>query len=547
VVGNPVGDTQNYSILLVESDKRESDKLKYIFDGMYQFSVRADVESALEHIEKEPPDIVLTNIKFSSLESFLQVTDDLDGFYLCEHIKRHKRRDVRDIHVIFLTDSEDSRDSAKAFELGASDYIRKPYDILDLFSRIEIKLKRKEEKSALYSSIKDLIEDKKVRNKKNLDFRTSLFNKHKSDISKYQIELDRLRGQISEFESKIEFYKRFQSENRKLREQLDALQKQLNSASESDLSSESEDSGSSDEDTNSEDIELIKDVLKEINAEFRFEEIHIREIVNKILGQEFSFDKVDNLSFINSIVDVIKIFTKNELLDLESEPPLRDQIKDNLDSLVEYISKTYINRYLFYFAVALLESIGEKSQNAINFLKFYDGQVEITPNGVRFQKPTIQGENGSLWNIVSILQIVGQRAKGKEIVVEQQKSIDDTKAKLNNVKNQIYTVVSRDKLLTNDKLKQKVSFAKKIEIIEDTLNEEKREIPKTDKDAIGEVELKIIKLHNISKLAEKYENFIRQESKKMEKLINYYKPTEEKFSRIALSIAKSFLKIKIIK
>jgi DNA-binding response OmpR family regulator len=545
VAGNPIGDTQNYSILLVESDKRESDKLKYIFDGMYQFYVRADVESAIEHIESEPPDIVLTNSKFSSLESFLQVTDDLDGFYLCEHIKKHKRRDIKDIHIIFLTDSDDSRDSAKAFELGASDYIKKPYDILDLFSRIEIKLKRKEEKSALYSSIKELVEDKKVRNKKNLDFRTSLFNKHKSDTAKYQIELDKLRNQVAEYESKIEFYKRFQSENRKLREEIERL-KRATTQQQTPDNVEQQSSATKDIESR-EDVELLKDLMKELNGEFRFEELIIREIVEKILGQEFSFEKVDNLSFINNIVDVIKIFTKNELLDLESEPPLRDQIKDNLDSLVEYISKTYINRYLFYFAVALLESIGEKNQNAVNFLKFYDGQVEIAPNGVRFQKPTIQSENGSLWNIVSILQIVGQRAKGKEIVVEQKRSIDNTNTKLNNVKNQIYTVISRDKLLTNDKLKQKMEFSSKIDLIEDILNEEKREIPKNEKDAIGEIELKIIKLHNIAKLAEKYSSFIKQENKKMEKLINYYKPTEEKFSRIALSIAKSFLKIKIMK
>ena len=526
-----------YSVLLVESDKRESDRLKYIFEGLYNFNVRQDASSAIELIEREPPDVLLTEINFASLESFLQVTEQMSGFQLCEYVKNHKNRKIKDIHIIFLSDTKDSKDIARAFELGASDFIKKPYDVLDVFSRVEIKIQRRLEKQNLYDSIKELVEDKRVRNKKNLDFRTTLFNKHKSEISKYQIEIEKLKDELSAQESKIVYYKRFQSEAIKLRKELDELKKRVDSENNQQLKAKNSD----------ENIDLIKKIYFDINTEFKFEERKIKEIVSNILGAEVSFEKIDNLTFINNIVDILKIFTRNELLNLETEPPLKDSVNDHLDALTEYIVKTYLNHYLFYFAVSLLESIGTKSDNAINFLKFYNGKVEISPSGVRFQKPVLQGDNGQAWNLVSVMQIATQRAKGKDAIAEQKRSIDNTEHKLQNVKNQIHGILSREKLLTVDELKSKQSFSRKIEIMEDILLTEKKSIPRNDKDSISEIELKIIKLHNIDKLATKYENFVEQESKQLDKLINYYKPTEEKFSRVALSIAKSFLKIKIIK
>ncbi len=90
-------------------------------------------------IEKEIPDIVLLDI----------MLPDKDGMQILADLRKNKK--TASLPVIMLTAKSDRLDKIKGLDSGADDYITKPFDILELISRIKAVLRRssKEEATAL--------------------------------------------------------------------------------------------------------------------------------------------------------------------------------------------------------------------------------------------------------------------------------------------------------------------------------------------------------------------------------------------------------------
>lgn len=86
-----------------------------------------DGHSALEAIECQSPDLVLLDIGLP----------DLDGYEVLRRI-----REFSDVPVIMLTVREAVLDRVKGLELGADDYITKPFDHLELLARVKAVLRR---------------------------------------------------------------------------------------------------------------------------------------------------------------------------------------------------------------------------------------------------------------------------------------------------------------------------------------------------------------------------------------------------------------------
>ena len=87
----------------------------------------ADGEAALDAVEAEPPDIVLLDVGLPGL----------DGF---ETLKRI--REFSDVPVVMLTARDDAMDKVKGLELGADDYVTKPFNHLELMARVKAVLRR---------------------------------------------------------------------------------------------------------------------------------------------------------------------------------------------------------------------------------------------------------------------------------------------------------------------------------------------------------------------------------------------------------------------
>ena len=84
-------------------------------------------EQGVDLVESEHPDLVLLDIGLP----------DMDGFEVLREI-----RAFSDVPVIMLTARDDTLDKVKGLELGADDYVTKPFDHLELLARIRAVLRR---------------------------------------------------------------------------------------------------------------------------------------------------------------------------------------------------------------------------------------------------------------------------------------------------------------------------------------------------------------------------------------------------------------------
>ena len=116
------------SILLVEDNKAIIMGLSYLFnENGYKTIVAENIEEAGKQLAKNSPDIVILDV----------MLPDGDGFELCRYIKDN---DIAP--VIFLTARDEEKDVVLGLELGADDYIIKPFRNLELLSRIKNVLRR---------------------------------------------------------------------------------------------------------------------------------------------------------------------------------------------------------------------------------------------------------------------------------------------------------------------------------------------------------------------------------------------------------------------
>ena len=110
-------------ILLVEDDKGIVANLtEYLTKEGYEVKSASGQTAALQLVESEQFDLVLLDISLS----------DGNGFAVCKAIKSDYK-----IPVIFLTASGDEYSTVTGFELGADDYIAKPFRPRELVTRIK--------------------------------------------------------------------------------------------------------------------------------------------------------------------------------------------------------------------------------------------------------------------------------------------------------------------------------------------------------------------------------------------------------------------------
>lgn len=96
-----------------------------------KISVSQDSKIAFDSLSYALPDIILLDISMPYM----------NGLDVCKYIKNSKY--TNDIPVVFITSEHDPLTLNKAFELGAVDYIKKPFDIIEVNARIKTHLKLK--------------------------------------------------------------------------------------------------------------------------------------------------------------------------------------------------------------------------------------------------------------------------------------------------------------------------------------------------------------------------------------------------------------------
>ena len=541
----------DFKLLLVDLNKKRVDNLKYILDGLYLTDVVDSVEKALIYLKNnlknnELPDLILTMSDFLTADDYLTTSSNqMDGIDLCNFVHNHENMQISSIPIIVIFEKEDKPKELKFFNLGVGDVIHIPYNMLDLFARIELELERVIEKRKLLKSLEGFMQEQKTRNKKNIDFRTKLVAKHKETISFYEEKIKKLREiflvKKHEVEKAKSIIKELKKENQALLEKLNGFE----SSKKNTTNSQEE---SSKLEMSDEDLDEIEKIFHVIDEEYLFDDQIIKQIAEQILQNEIDFKEIDNFCFVNNIKPIIKKRLQFEIRKIYQnckKEDVKEGIKDRFNLLVEYIFKTHLHKFLFMFAMQLLQDIADKNENAIKFLKFYDGRIEIDSKGVRYQKPLIGEKDGS-WNMISMIQVINQRANGQKIILEQENEIHAVNSELEQIEAKFSQLTNFVNSLLIEELKKDKSFEEKLDILYDAFIELKNQTDTKEIAKISEINDKISDLKDLRNKFLKYDSIKEHLVAKHTKQIAYYKPTEEKFMKVALEVAKVMLKIKII-
>jgi len=118
-------------ILVIEDEPSQVEILRFnLHQQGFDVHVEMDGEEGLQAAIEDPPDLILLD----------WMLPNLSGVEICRKLRRAK--ETREVPVIMLTARSEERDKVRGLDIGADDYITKPYSIKELIARIHSALRR---------------------------------------------------------------------------------------------------------------------------------------------------------------------------------------------------------------------------------------------------------------------------------------------------------------------------------------------------------------------------------------------------------------------
>jgi len=118
-------------ILVIEDEPSQVEILKFnLKPEGYDVRVQMDGECGVQAAIEDPPDLILLD----------WMLPNLTGIEICRCLRRNEL--TREIPIIMLTARSEERDKVRGLDIGADDYITKPYSIKELMARIRSALRR---------------------------------------------------------------------------------------------------------------------------------------------------------------------------------------------------------------------------------------------------------------------------------------------------------------------------------------------------------------------------------------------------------------------
>lgn len=134
-------------ILIVDDEKDLVEMLAYQLNRRgYQTLKAFDGVEAWEKIESEKPDLLILDL----------MMPNLDGWELCRLIRRSQNRTLRAIAILMLTARATQEDKIYGLEIGADDYLVKPFSLNELVLRVEKMMEKQRSMTQLQEEIKHL-------------------------------------------------------------------------------------------------------------------------------------------------------------------------------------------------------------------------------------------------------------------------------------------------------------------------------------------------------------------------------------------------------
>ncbi len=139
---------QKETVLVVDDDPQNIQNVQNIVKTRYRVKSALNGHEALQIILSDnPPDIILLDV----------IMPGLNGFQVAKRIKSEPR--TKDIPIIFITLKTGSESLVKGFQIGAQDYVTKPFQPEELLARVETHLMLKRQREQL-ESINLFLEDR---------------------------------------------------------------------------------------------------------------------------------------------------------------------------------------------------------------------------------------------------------------------------------------------------------------------------------------------------------------------------------------------------
>lgn len=114
---------------VIEDERNISDMIKYNLEKEgYEVYTAYDGQEGLELVESQELDLLLLDI----------MLPNVDGLDVCKKVRQHK-----EIPIIIISAKADEFDKVLALELGADDYVTKPFSMREVMARVKARLRRK--------------------------------------------------------------------------------------------------------------------------------------------------------------------------------------------------------------------------------------------------------------------------------------------------------------------------------------------------------------------------------------------------------------------
>ncbi|MEV0615350.1 response regulator transcription factor [Nonomuraea sp. NPDC050404] len=121
-------------VLVAEDDPKQAELVRrYLCREEYTVRVVADGRSAIDEVRRERPDLLVLDVMMPGV----------DGLDVCRVLRREY-----DLPVLMVTARVSANDKLLGFDLGADDYLTKPYDPRELMARVRSLLRRARQPSA---------------------------------------------------------------------------------------------------------------------------------------------------------------------------------------------------------------------------------------------------------------------------------------------------------------------------------------------------------------------------------------------------------------
>jgi len=143
--------TGNPLVLIVDDNSTNIDLLVNTLKDDFRLGIAKNGPKALDYIEKKLPDLILLDIMMPGM----------NGYEVCSRLKAVSR--TKDVPVIFITAMSEAGDKTQGFELGAVDYITKPFHATEVKARVQTHLSLKKMREELSSQ--NVILEQKVEEK----------------------------------------------------------------------------------------------------------------------------------------------------------------------------------------------------------------------------------------------------------------------------------------------------------------------------------------------------------------------------------------------